>query len=83
MLRWKRFRGEIREAFELEDRVCHHLSRQKFPVFRNLSVNANRGKVIVSGTVRTFYERQIAINSALQVVGVTELTDDITVAENQ
>ena len=42
-------------------------------VFRHLE------RVIISGTVRSFYERQIAINSVRQVAGVVKLTDNITV----
>ncbi len=80
MGRFKKFRTEIREALELEDRVCHHLANQKFPVFKKLSVNANFGKVIVSGAVRTFHERQVAVSSILKVTGVTDLTDNIVVA---
>ena len=81
MGRLKQVRSEIRQAMDLENRVSLRLNSQNFPVFRKLSVDVNTlGKVIISGTVRSFYERQIAINSVRQVAGVVRLTDNITVA---
>jgi len=60
--------------------VFLRLNSQDFPVFKKLSINANLDRVIISGTVRSFYERQIAINTVRQVAGVVNLTDKITVA---
>ena len=80
MGRLKQIRSEIRQALDLQNRVFLQLNSQNFPIFKKLSVNANLDRVIISGTVRSFYERQVAINSVLQVVGVTKLTDKITVA---
>jgi len=80
MGRLKQIRSEIRQALDLQNRVFLQLNSQNFPIFKKLSVNANLDRVIISGTVRSFYERQVAINSVLQVAGVTKLTDKITVA---
>ena len=80
MGRLKQIRSEIRQALDLENRVFRQLNRQNFPIFKKLSINADLGRVIISGTVRSFYERQIAINSVRQVAGVIKLTDNINVA---
>ena len=80
MGRLKQIRSEIRQALDLENRVFLRLNSQNFPVFKKLSINANLDRVIISGTVRSFYERQIAINTVRQVAGVVNLTDKITVA---
>lgn len=80
MGRLKQIRSEIRQALEIENRVFRQLNRQNFPIFKKLSINADLGRVIISGTVRSFYERQIAINSVRQVAGVIKLTDNINVA---
>ena len=80
MGRLKQIRSEIRQALDLENRVFLQLNSQNFPVFKKLSINANSDRVIISGTVRSFYERQVAINSVRQVRGVVNLTDNITVA---
>ena len=80
MGRLKQIRSEIRQALEIENRVFRQLNRQNFPIFKKLSINADLGRVIISGTVRSFYERQIAIKSVRQVAGVIKLTDNINVA---
>lgn len=80
MGRLKQIRSEIRQALDIENRVFRQLNRQNFPIFKKLSINADLGRVIISGTVRSFYERQIAINSVRQVAGVIKLTDNINVA---
>jgi len=80
MGRLNQIRSEISQALDLESRVFRHLNSQKFPIFRRLSISVKLGRVIISGTVRSFHERQIAINSVRQVTGVVTLTDNITVA---
>jgi len=80
MGRLKQIRSEIRRALDLQNRVSMKLNSLNFPVFKKLSISANLDRVIISGTVRSFYERQVAINSVQQVAGVGTLTDNITVA---
>ena len=79
MGRLKQIRSEVRQALDLKNRVFLKLKNQNFPVFKKLSINVNLDRVIISGTVRSFYERQIAINTVRQVAGVINLTDKITV----
>jgi len=66
-------------SLELENRVVRHLDSQNFPIFRDLSVTAELGRVTISGRVSSFYERQIAVSSVRQLAGVVKLTDQIVV----
>ena len=79
MGRFNQMRAETLQILDLEKRVFQHLHSLNYPALRKLSISADLGKVIVSGTVRSFYERQIAVNSVRQVAGVIKLTDNIIV----
>jgi len=79
MGRFNQMRAETLQILDLENRVFQHLHSLNYPALRKLSISADLGKVIVSGTVRSFYERQIAVNSVRQVAGVIKLTDNIIV----
>jgi osmotically-inducible protein OsmY len=75
----KEIHSDFRPYSELEEKVFQRLSRQHYPALRKLSINVDLGKVVVSGTVGSFYERQLATNLVRQVAGVDQLTDEITV----
>lgn len=80
MSRLKQLRTEIPQTSNLESKVFLHLACQSFPVLRNLSIDADQAKVIMSGTVGCFHERQNAINSVRPVAGVIKFTGEIAVA---
>jgi osmotically-inducible protein OsmY len=65
---------------DLKSRVVNFLSRQHFPRLRLLSVDAQLGVVTISGHVRTFHERQLAINCCRRVAGVVRLDDRVEVS---
>ncbi len=69
------------QDLDLENRVCRYLESQHFPSFKKLSIDAEQGCVTVSGTVCSFYERQVAVSSCQQVAGVLKLIDQILVDE--
>ena len=46
---------------------------------RRVNVFAQDGRVTLSGTVHSFYERQLCISGAQRVAGVYELVDQIKV----
>ncbi len=73
----------VQFAFADEDvcqRVYSYLSSRHFPRFRDLEIEVRRGVVTVQGTVGSFHERQVALNSCRRVAGVLELIDAIEVA---
>jgi len=77
----KQIPPEEHQDLDLENRVCRYLSSQHFPSLKKLTIEAERGCVTVVGTVYSFYERQVAINSCHQVAGVLKLIDQIVVDE--
>lgn len=64
---------------ELEFRVKSFLSSRHFPGFENIKVNVVNGSVTLSGSVSSFYEKQVAMNSCQRVAGVIKLVDQIGV----
>ncbi len=77
----KQIRPEDHQDLDLQNRVSLYLERQHFPSFKKLSIEAESGRVTIMGTVCSFYERQVAVNSCQQVAGVLKLIDQIVVDE--
>jgi len=77
----KQVRPEEHQDLDLQNRVSLYLDSQHFPSFKKLKIEADRGCVTVMGTLYSFYERQVAINSCQQVAGVLKLIDQIMVDE--
>jgi len=73
---------QIRIDYPDED-VCRRVSRflysQHFPAFRTLQVEVVHGAVTLTGQVRSYYEKQVAMRSCQHVVGVLSLIDEIDV----
>jgi osmotically-inducible protein OsmY len=68
-----------------DEHVCRQvqdfLRSRNFPVFRTLDVEVDCGSVTLTGTVSSYYEKQIAITVGSQVAGVLALVDQIDVAD--
>ena len=64
---------------ELEFRVETFLKSRNFPSFKKLEVSVYEGVVTISGQLRSYYEKQVAISSCLRVAGVTTMVDQIEV----
>ncbi len=64
---------------ELQRRVMAYLATRNFHSFRRLTVRAERGVVSLTGRLGSYYERQVAIQSARRVAGVTRILDHIAV----
>jgi osmotically-inducible protein OsmY len=71
-------RSEYSDA-EIAQRVRTFLTSRHFPAFRALEVDVHNGLVSLRGHVRTFYEKQVALNSCRRVAGVLALDDQIKV----
>ena len=65
---------------EIQRRVVVHLSEMNRPRLRRLAVQVNRGMITLSGSVATFYEKQLAIHSCVSVAGCGRLVDAVQVA---
>jgi osmotically-inducible protein OsmY len=64
---------------DLRLRVASFLNSRHFPAFQELDVDVHHGAVTLSGTVSSFYEKQVALNSCQRVAGVLSLVDGIDV----
>ena len=76
----KRVRVDYRDA-DIRHRVTSFLNSRHFPAFKNLQVEVENGSVIVSGELRTYYEKQVALSTCQRVAGVRTLIDEIGVSE--
>jgi osmotically-inducible protein OsmY len=66
---------------DLERRVRIFLGERHLPVLRRLEISVHNGTVVLSGRVRTFYERQVAVHSCRRVAGVREVVDRLRVVD--
>jgi len=66
---------------ELSQRVHLFLSGRFQSVSRNLEVTARAGTILLRGRVRSFYHRQLALESTRRVAGVIQIVDEIVVDE--
>jgi hypothetical protein len=71
---------EQEENRELERRVRNFLDQRSIPSLRRLTVEAAGNSVVLRGTVRTYYEKQLAINCCQRVAGVLDVVDAIEVS---
>jgi hypothetical protein len=67
---------------ELSGRVRRFFSLLNLAPLRRIRVQASGDTVIIEGTVRTFYERQVAIACAQRVAGVRHVIDNIRVSDD-
>jgi osmotically-inducible protein OsmY len=67
---------------QLERRVVDTLSSLHIPARRSLHINAQEGVVMLSGRVRSYYEKQLASTRARNVTGVVAVSDAIVVANS-
>jgi osmotically-inducible protein OsmY len=65
---------------DLERRVVTYLENRQIPGVRWIEVQADQGVVKLSGTVRTFYQKQLCTHCTRRVAGVVEIIDEINVA---
>lgn len=64
---------------ELTRRVGLFLASADMPNLRRIRVDLVGDTVVLSGRVRTFYERQMAVARSRRVAGVIEVDDQIEV----
>jgi len=68
---------------QLKRRVSNFLQQAGRAGLQSLEVEAYGGAVTVRGRVRSYYERQLAINCCQRVAGVVQVVDDIQVANDE
>ena len=68
---------------DLERRVRIYLGSRFHPALSRLGVSVHRGCVSLTGTVHSYYERQLAVSTCKRVAGVHAVLDDVVVAADQ
>ena len=66
-------------SHDLSWRVGLFLANANMPALRRIRVDVEGDTVILIGRVRTFYERQIAVERSRRVAGVIQIEDQIEV----
>ncbi len=69
------------EDDRLRNEISHLLNDQNYPSFKELSVEVDHGLVTISGTLQTYYHRQIALSTCQQLVDVITIIDMMEVGE--
>lgn len=69
------------DDLDLVRRVQIFLHSKQVRSLRGVSVEADRGTVVLRGEVNSFYEKQLCISCAKRVAGVLELIDEIQVPQ--
>ena len=66
-------------AAELKRRILNFLATRNRPALRQLDVQVEGGVVVLSGRVRSFYDKQLASHCCSRVAGVLRVIDGICV----
>lgn len=64
---------------DIQFRVSSFLGSRQFGEISKLQVAVQNGTVTLHGTVGSFYEKQVALNSCRRVAGVLSMVDEIRV----
>lgn len=64
---------------DVQGRVSNFLHNKKFPAFRDINVEVHHGTVTLTGSVCSYYEKQVALNTCQRVAGVLSMIDHIDV----
>lgn len=67
---------------DLERRVRIYLGARFHPALNRLCVSARGGCVALSGTVNSFYEKQLALSTCRRVAGVRNVVDRMQVVHD-
>jgi osmotically-inducible protein OsmY len=65
---------------QLERQIASQLAETNRPGLRRLAVNVAGGSVTLRGSVASFYEKQLAIQTCRVLAGIERLIDAVEVA---
>jgi osmotically-inducible protein OsmY len=68
------------EDHDLEHRLQSELASNRRPALKRLQVQVVHGIVTIRGCVRSYYERQLAVQCCRHVPGVRQMVDALEVA---
>jgi osmotically-inducible protein OsmY len=64
---------------ELRQRVIAALMANNLPHYKQINVDENNGIVRLTGTVLTYYEKQVCNSCVKRVIGIQQLINDLVV----
>jgi osmotically-inducible protein OsmY len=67
------------EDADLEERITTFLHQRGEMPLRRLRIDVADGRVVISGRVRTFYQKQLAGHCCQRVAGVQHVVNNVTV----
>ena len=67
------------ETVELQDRVGSVVGRNPYLSGGNLRFEASHGRVVIQGTVRSYYQKQMAQEAVRGIEGVDEVENRLEV----
>ena len=67
---------------KLERRIRNFLEGLSLPELRNLELEVRNGAAVITGRVRTFYEKQLATSCCQRVAGVLSVLNEVQVADS-
>ena len=65
----------------LKCKINDLLCAQHFPSFKTLNVEVDHGLVTISGTLQSYYHRQVALSTCQQLADVITVIDMMSVRE--
>lgn len=71
--------AHVEVAFSRQEAVEHALGHAGYPELQQIDVWDIGGCIELTGTVRTYYMKQLAQTAALAVPGVTEVKNEVLV----
>ena len=66
---------------QLKSRIDELLCELHFPSFKKLDVEVDHGLVTISGTLKSYYHRQVALSTCQKLADVITVIDMMTVSE--
>lgn len=64
---------------DIERRIRNFLQSRNYPALRALEISVESGRAIVTGSVGTFHEKQMATSCCQRVAGVLDVINQIEV----
>lgn len=69
----------VEPSHSLEDRVCHALTRQTQFIGRRVGYRIVDQQVVLTGSVQTFFQKQMAQETLRGITGIERIVNEIDV----
>jgi osmotically-inducible protein OsmY len=69
----------VDHAHSLSDRICHALQRQPHLVGRQVRCELRGEEVVLTGSVQTYFQKQMAQETLRHIPGISRIVNDLEV----